>query len=473
MFVRVKMLIYKILSMKTFGYWHNYENCRLAASTCLSKSEFHGKFRAAYRASKQEGWFDKLEKEFWSYDGWTLTMCQTEAMKFSNMREFYTYSRNAYKAADKHGWLDKICLHMPSTLRYWTYNRIKEEIERKGYKTKKEFKINNSIAYNAAYKNGWLDELCQGMKVLRRKKFSKKECILVAKSYKYIVDFEKADQAIYNAARKNGWLDEVCAHMHHRVKEWTNELLACEAKKYKHRIDFLRTCPSAYTIAARKGILDEICSHMDDLGDMYERAIYAWEFPNKAVYVGLTCNLDRREEQHITDVNSPVYKYRVKTGLTPKYIVKYNYVPVSEAKRLEGEVLAEYINQGWKKLNSCKTGGIGALKVIYSEDFVRKLLKTCKTREEFRISYPAAYSACSKRKLMYIIDEFFPKITRIDKSGNVHHPHYRKWDDCKIWNEVKKYKSCTELLNNNRNAYRAAYKWGLLEKVKEYYNNLL
>lgn len=66
--------------MKTFGYWHNYENCRLVASTCLSKSEFHGKFRAAYRASKQEGWFDKLEKEFWSYDGWTLTMCQTEAM---------------------------------------------------------------------------------------------------------------------------------------------------------------------------------------------------------------------------------------------------------------------------------------------------------------------------------------------------------------------------------------------------------
>ena len=68
---------------------------------------------------------------------------------------------------------------------------------------------------------------------------------------------------------------------------------------------------------------------------------------------------------------------------------------------------------------------------------------------------------------------FFQKKTRIDKSGNILHPHYRKWDDCKIWNEVKKCKSCTELLNNNRNAYRAAYKWGLIDRIKEYYNNLL
>lgn len=57
--------------MKPKGYWHIFENCREEALKCGSKSEFHVKYRAAYRASKQEGWFDKLVEMFWSYDDWT------------------------------------------------------------------------------------------------------------------------------------------------------------------------------------------------------------------------------------------------------------------------------------------------------------------------------------------------------------------------------------------------------------------
>lgn len=458
--------------MKPKGYWHIFENCREVASKCGSKSEFHEKYRAAYRASKQEGWFDKLVEMFWSYEDWTFEMCHADAQKYSDMSEFYVHSRIAYNAAEKHGWLDDVCSHMPSSERYWTYDKIKEEVKTKQYKTKKEFVHDNPIAYKSAYNNGWLDEICQDMIVLRRKKFTKEECIVAAKPYNRIAEFEKANQAMYNAARKNGWLNEVCAHMYHRVKEWSDELLENEAKKHKHKIDFLRACPSAYTVASRKGILDRICGHMEDLGDLYNRAIYAWEFPDHHVYVGLSCDLERREEQHLTDKNSPVYKYSKKSGLTPICIIKYDYVFVTEAKRLEGEVLAEYINEGWEKLNSCKTGGIGATKIIWTEEVVRKLLKTCGSREEFRTSYMPAYNACSKRKMMHIIDEFFPRMTRIDKDGKVYHPKYRKWDDKKIWDEVTKYTSCTELIENCRGAYRAAEKWGILDKVKEYYKSI-
>ena len=49
---------------------------------------------------------------------------------------------------------------------------------------------------------------------------------------------------------------------------------------------------------------------------------------------------------------------------------------------------------------------------------------------------------------------------------------YRKWDDKKIWDEVTKYTSCAELIENCRGAYRAAEKWGILDKVKEYYKSI-
>lgn len=458
--------------MKPNGYWHVFENCRAVAATCSSKSEFHTKYRAAYRASKQEGWFVKLVEEFWSYEGWTLEMCQLEASKYVDMGDFFVHSRFAYIAADKNGWLDIICAHMPSSKRYWTLDRIKEDIRINKYKSRSDFAKKNEPAYRSALYNGWLDNLCSYMKIIRRKKFTKIDCIKASKPYDFIVDFINAEPSMYNAARRNGWLVEVCAHMHHRVKEWTDELLESEAKKYNHKIEFLRECPSAYTVASRKRILDKICAHMNDLGDLYNRAIYAWEFPDKAVYVGLTCDLERREQQHLTDHNSPVYRYIKESGLIPSYVLKYDYVFVSEAKRLEGEVLAEYIHNGWKKLNTSKTGGIGATKAIYTEELIRRLLASCKSREEFRLTYPAVYMACSKRKLMYLIEEAFPRITRIDKAGKVYKPTFRKWTDTKIWDEVKKYTSCTELLANCRSAYRAAEKWGLIDQVKEYYENL-
>lgn len=456
--------------MKPKGYWHIFENCREVASKCSSKSEFHVKYRAAYRASKQEGWFDKLVKMFWSYEDWTFEKCQSEASKYKDMQEFYVYSRVAYNAAEHHQWLDEVCEHMPSSERYWTYERLKEEIKK--YNSKTEFVNKNEVAYRSALHNGWLDELCKDMNVLRRKKFTKEECILAAKPYNFIIDFITADPSMYNAARKNNWLEEVCSHMYHRVKKWTYDMLVAEAKKYKHKIEFLRNAPGAYTAAYNNGWLEEICQHMDDLGDMYNRAIYAWEFPDHHVYVGLTCDLNRREEQHLTDKNSPVYKHAKKTNLTPVFVLKYDYVFVTEAKRLEGEVLNYYIDNGWKKLNTVKTGGIGAVRELWNAESIERIAMTCKSRGEFMDTYPNVYRACSKKKLMYVLDKVFPKNIRVDKSGKVFYPHFRKWTDEKIWNEITKYESCTELMKNCRSAYRAAEKWGLLDKVKEYYTSL-
>lgn len=424
---------------KAFGYWHNFEHCKEVAKECSGVFEFHEKYRSAYRASKQEGWFDTLYQMFWSPDNWTFEQCQTEAMKYTDRSKFYKYSKLAYKAAKANGWLGKICNHMVDSECYWTYERCKEEFMK--YKTKTELFNANEIAYRSALHHGWLEELCSHMIKLRRDKFQKSDCWQTALKYNRIVDFEKNDQAKYNAARKNGWLTDICSHMFHRVKEWTPELLKEEALKYKYKIDFLRGNASAYTVAARLGILDSICSHMEDLGDMYKRAIYAWEFPDNYVYVGLTCNIERRINEHLRDEASQVFRHCRETGLEPTFRLKHEYVPVNQAKRLEGETLKEYVRNGWKKLNAAKTGGIGSTREIYTEDKIRSLARTCHSRKEFMKLYRGAYSACTKKKMMYVLDEIFPKLRIVDAKGVVHNCAFRKWSDEKIWEVAKKYKT--------------------------------
>ena len=454
---------------KPFRYWHNKENCIVVASLCKSKSEFHTKYRAAYRASKQEGWFDELCKLYWNFSDWTIEQCKEEASKYTDRSEFYTHSRLAYKAAEANGWLEGICNHMMDSECYWTYELCAEEALK--YSSKIEFAHNNEAAYRSALHNGWLDDICSRMEVKRRKSFSKTDCLYAAKLYERIVDFEKAEPSMYNAARRNGWLSDITKHMHHR-NNWTFDLLAKEALQYQHKIDFLRGNASAYTVASRMGILNEICKHMKDLGDLYNRAIYAWEFPDKRVYVGLTDNIDRRFGQHMNDDNSPVKKYMRKTGLEPVFVLKYDYVHADIAKELEGQVLEEYVCEGWIKLNKIKTGGLGSVREKWTKERIRELALTCRTRQEFREKYSDAYSKCSKKRLMYILDELFPKEVRIDKSGRVYRYTQRKWTDEMILEEAKKYSSLSELRIKARKVYRAAEKWGLMERIASEYKTI-
>lgn len=126
---------------KPFRYWHNKENCKAVASLCKSKSEFHTRYRAAYRASKQEGWFDELCKLYWNFSDWTIEQCKEEASKYTDRSEFYTHSRLAYKAAEANGWLEGICNHMMDSECYWTYELCAEEALK--YSSKIEFAHNN------------------------------------------------------------------------------------------------------------------------------------------------------------------------------------------------------------------------------------------------------------------------------------------------------------------------------------------
>lgn len=73
------------------------------------------------------------------------------------------------------------------------------------------------------------------------------------------------------------------------------------------RSEFIKKYPTAYSSSLKNGWIDEICSHMEVLGNLFQRCIYAFEFPDDYVYVGLTDNFGRREKQHLSSPISPVY----------------------------------------------------------------------------------------------------------------------------------------------------------------------
>lgn len=452
------------------GYWKEYDNCDEAASQCSCKSDFHSKYRIAYDISKKNNWLNIFIDKYWNESNISYEECKLEADKYNNRAEFYIKSRFHYNCAKANGWLKDITSHMSESECYWTYERCKIEFSK--YNSKKEVFTNNEKAYRAALHNGWLDELCSNMIHLRRKKYSKEDC-LKALEFSSLVEFEHADASMLHAIRKNGWTEELLSHMPKR-KQWTIENLKTEALKYKYKVDFLNNSPSAYTIAARIGILDSICQHMEDLGDMYRRAIYAWEFSDRYVYVGLTCDLERRGQEHLTDECSPVFRHMTQSGLIPIYVIKNEYIHVSIAKKLEGKVLREYISQGWKKLNSIATGGIGKTKPYWTEERLRGLAEQCMSRKDFMTRFPAAYSACSKKKMMYLLDEYFPKIIRTDSKGRKRVCKACYWTDDRIFDEAKKYSTYSQFVKGSPKAHNAALRWNLRDQLlREVFNKCI
>jgi hypothetical protein len=100
---------------------------------------------------------------------WTKERCQEEALKFQFKSDFSLMKSGAYQSAQKNGWLDEICSHMKCGIKHnaklktiWTYETCKEEALK--YNTKTEFKLNNCGAYNKAYSEKWLNEICSHMK---------------------------------------------------------------------------------------------------------------------------------------------------------------------------------------------------------------------------------------------------------------------------------------------------------------------
>jgi predicted GIY-YIG superfamily endonuclease len=199
-------------------------------------------------------------------------------------------------------------------------------------------------------------------------------------------------------ASKNGWLDICCKHMKTLQKPrgyWTLEQCIIDAKKFRTRSEWERKSGSAYNKALKNGWLLECCAHMERLGNSHLRKLYAFEHPDKTVYVGLTYDYGRRFQQHMKRNPTLRKKYKV-MGHTFRTFDKL--LPIEEAAIQEQKLIDKYTREGWEILNQIKAGGLGGSTLKWTLEECRKDAKRFASKREWAEKSSGAWDAARKNK---------------------------------------------------------------------------
>lgn len=194
------------------------------------------------------------------------------------VKEIYSiieYAEKGYKMLNK-----KTGGDLGGKIRKYTKKYCKEITSQ--YDDKKKFRELNPYLYRYLIKRGWLDELSSHMEGQKKRNgyWTKERCMEVAKNFNRRIDFQKGNPAAHSAAFKKGWLNEICRHMNYYEYEpakWTKQICAELALKYKTRGNFKSNNSSAYKIALKHGWLDEIFIDMPFHGYRNEKVMLANE----------------------------------------------------------------------------------------------------------------------------------------------------------------------------------------------------
>ncbi len=195
--------------------------------------------------------------------------------------------------------------------------------------------------------------------------WTKEKCQEEALKYRHRWEFGENCKSAYCSAIKYNWLDEICSHMEViKHPKYTKEECHQEALKYNTRTEFQNNSKGAYATSCKNNWIDEVCSHMRPPMNITKRLVYSYVFPDNVIYVGLTCNEVRRDNDHMgrTKKQTPVSKYIEKTNIIPiKNILSDGYIDVEKARKLETDTINHYKNIGWTLLNTYgggQTGGV-------------------------------------------------------------------------------------------------------------------
>jgi predicted GIY-YIG superfamily endonuclease len=342
---------------------------------------------------------------------------------------------------------------------YWTFERCKEEALK--YKTKKEFYENNTTAYTYSNKNKWMSEITRHMTILSQPNgyWTFERCKEEALKYDNKTNFILYSNGAYYAARKHGWLDEICSHMVFIIRPknyWTFERCKEEALKYDTRKELLTNNNCAYNAIIRNKWSVILFSHMKTLGNKNSRMIYGAIFSDNSVYIGLTYNFQERKRNHLTDINSSVYKYIKEKNIKPNFIKLTDYINVEKAQSLEIYFVNKYKSEGWNILNKAKAGILGGPERYWTFERCKEESLKYKTIKDFRINSYQAYSSSIRYKWLDILCS---RMIR-GKSGKV-----SSWTFERCKEEALKYKSRSKFKIGNCGSYNSARKHGWLDEV--------
>lgn len=305
----------------------------------------------------------------------------------------------------------------------------------------------------------------------RHLKWTKELILEEAKTYEYRSDFKKNEPNLYKKICKEGYLDEAFSHMKPKPKKWLKEECIKAAKQCKTKSEFLKRFCGAYSASKKHGWFDECIKNLfPDVGSKTKRFIYAFEFEDNSVYVGLTFNLEKRKKQHEHDPESAVFQH-IKMGIGYSFVVKSELIDYKEASILEGKILEEYVTDGWKPLNRTKTGGLGSTiekkpkiskprRVIWTEELLAEEAKKYATKKDFINESPSAYYSAHKKK---IIDKICAHMTPLKKI---------KWSYDEALNIALKYDNKIDFRKEHPGLFSSCQQKGWIPELCSHMRNL-
>lgn len=382
-----------------------------------------------------------MNKERHSCGYWTYERCKEEAKKYKTRTEFNIKAVGAYTSALKHSWLDDICKHM---IMKWEKKWASKEAcskEAVKYKTRTEFQEKSNGAYTYAMRHGFLEEICEGMTLLWKSIWDKEKCTIEAQKYNRRIDFQRGSNSAYTYAMRHGFLDEICQHMKFYYQTDTY-------KTDKIRADFVRE-HLQISVEEWKEIfqtfLSECKGSYKSNRIMKKRCIYAAEFSDDYVYIGLAENLRSRIKQHVSKPNSRVFEHMEQTGLSPVFKKVRDFAPETEAQKNEGEVEQNYKNNGWKILNRAKTGALGGTSLYWNKERCLTVASKCPTKSYFISEFSGAYASSLR-------NGWIEEVTSIIVTNE-----FNSWSDEQIVEEARKYGSRMEFKKNSQFVYSMAF----------------
>jgi predicted GIY-YIG superfamily endonuclease len=296
--------------------------------------------------------------------------------------------------------------------------------------------------------------------------WTKERLYAEALKYKTVSEWKKNNLTSYTLARKRGYLRDcknhmVCARGWHPHGFWTRKKCLESAKKYSTIKEWFTQDPRAYYAAHKHKLIKDCTSHMAPLGNRYYRALYAFEHPDKSVYVGLTYNYAKRYCEHMRR-NKILIEKKKQGGQTFRRFNKF--YPIKTAAEREGKLIEKYRKNGWTILNKVSHGALGKGEFFWTLERCKKDARLYKHRTEWN-DHSGGYQAARCRGWL---DVCCKHMVSTNKPKNY-------WTIDKCIKEAKKYKKIAPWQAGSPASYSKArkQKWlNLCIKHMNYKNRL-
>lgn len=194
---------------------------------------------------------------------------------------------------------------------------------------------------------------------------------------------------------------------------------------------------------------------MEVLGHKYLRAIYAFEFKDKSVYVGLTSNYSRRKRNHLSSTKSILRKIRDLGDNSYKFRRFNIWYPIDVVGEVDARLIEKYRRSGWQILNKAKPGGLGSSDKYWTKGKLVYEAKKYKTIKEFRMKGKGAYGAAIELGIIELVCSHMKPLKA--KDGH--------WTKAAVRQEAKKYTNRTDFKLHSGGAFNKAKLLGVLEEI--------